>query len=186
MTPDEVVAYLRNFADGFNFKRRGVDQNLGRDMAHTLVDRILDRCEDSVDPGRVPWPENSTKEPPVGGYKGQKERQYGWDDNPNRRTGQMVSQEAMMGNRTTIEEREIVIRYGNDVAPDVSKSPNGYISERDKLRTDTEKATYAHTGGRHGVKRPFFGIGAGDKEAVIETGRENLHQHIRESPYGKG
>jgi len=40
---DEVVTWLENFVDGFNFLLPGADQNLGRDLAHIVAGRISER-----------------------------------------------------------------------------------------------------------------------------------------------
>jgi hypothetical protein len=173
---DAVMYRLRNVVAEFDFTIPGADQSLGRDVANLIVGRIDDRCAVSYGPDSVPWQPNSEKEPPKGGYKGAKLRKYGWDET-NRRTGQMLSILALKG-RTTIEKDLITLRYGRDEAPSRGGSPSGVVTDGDKKRTDVQKAEYAHTGGRWGIKRPFYALGPGDKEAVVEFVQEKLDQYI--------
>ena len=142
--------------------------------------------QDHAGPDGAVWDPNSTTEPPVGGYKGWKERKYGWDDEPNRRTNQMLSQTSLFGDKTRIEKHLVTLRYGTDQPPSRSASPNGFISDADRKVTDTQKAEWAHTGGKHGHVRGFYGAGDGDAEALCEVAQENLNDYIRESPYGRG
>jgi hypothetical protein len=185
----DVVQYLRDFVNGFDFTRPGKDQNLGRDLANAEVDQIMVRAEQyRCGPDGDEWEGNSTKSSPwlPGGYKQWKEEIYGWDDMPNRRTGQMLSQTSLFG-RTTIEPRLITMIYGVDAPPDRSASPNGFFDpETDGKITDVEKAELAHKAGGNRPARPFYGPGEGDLEALCEVARENLHGYIRTSPYSQG
>jgi len=184
---DEVIAYLNDFVDGFDFTRVGADQSLGRDVKNRVVERIAARCALSVGPDGVAWQQNSTKSSPwlPGGYKQWKEEEYGWPDNPNYRTGQTLSATSL-GAASVIRPKEIEVRYGTGRAPTRSYSPNSHIEEADKKVTDLQKAEWAHDGGASGIKRPFFGLGEGDDVAIVELCQENLNQYIRESPYGVG
>jgi hypothetical protein len=173
---DQFFGGLDRWLAGFDFNRKGKDQSLGRDVAMTLIrgpdvgsmGGMMGRIADEVTPDGTPWPENKSEE-----YKEEKARLYGWDET-NRRTGQMTSQEALYG-RTTIEPELVTLRYGNDTPPSVGKSPTGHISASDKRVTDVEKAMHAHDQGRG-----FYGVGAGDKAAVIAVAQENLDDYIRE------
>lgn len=186
---NEVMAYLHAFVDGFDFTRPGKDQSLGRDLAKTQVDRIMVRAEQGqCGPDGVRWARNSTKSSPwlPGGYKQWKEEQYGWPDEPNRRTNQMLSQTSLYG-KTTIAPREIMMIYGTGDAPTDSKSPNGFFDEKtDGQVTDLQKAEWAHEDSGDKPGRPFYGVGEGDAEALIEVGQENLDGYIRSSPYCQG
>jgi hypothetical protein len=70
---DEVVISLERCVDGWDFTRPGADQSLGRDMARLVAERILARSQVHLGPDLTAWDENSTTEPPEGGYKGWKE-----------------------------------------------------------------------------------------------------------------
>ncbi len=182
---DQVVAYLKGFLDGWDFTRPGVDQSVGRDVKNTVVECIEERSALHQAPDGSTWPPNSTKEPPLGGYKGYKERKYGWPDNPNMRTAQMLSKTSL-GAASTITKDEVLVAYGTNQPPDRSYAPTGYMSKADKKPTDLQKAEWAHSGGKHGVKRPFYGLGEGDAEAITDVCRDALHEYIRTSPYGVG
>jgi hypothetical protein len=181
--PDEVnvnavLVSLQRIIEGFNFTVPGRDQSLGRDVLGLMVERIDSRVSNAVGPDGTPWPENSTKEPPKGGYKGQKGRLYGWTD-PGKRTGQTTSVPSLRGNKTTIEANLITMRYGTDSKPSTGGSPTQLVTKQDERRTDTQKAEYMHTGGRWHVKLPFYQVGDGDAEAVTELCQENLDEYIR-------
>ncbi len=174
----EIVAYLQGFVDGFDFLRPGVDQNLGRDCKNKIVEQIEARSALHEAPDGSFWPSNAPN------YRKWKEKKYGWPDEPNRRTDQMLSKTSL-GAASTITKDEVIVGYGTNQAPDRSYAPTGYISDADKKVTDLQKAEWAHSGGKHGIKRQFFGIGAGDAEAVTEVCQKALDEYIRESPYGK-
>jgi hypothetical protein len=174
-----LLHWFDQFLDSFEFTRPGRDQSLGRDIANELVDSIDGRNSQRVDPDGAAWPPNSTKEPPKGGYKGWKKRKYGLDDEPNVRTGQMVSRLSLYG-RTKIEPKLVTLVYGIDAPPDSSAAPTGYISNADKSTTDVRKAYYAHTGqGPHGTKRRFYEATNEDAVKLAELVQENLNDYIR-------
>jgi hypothetical protein len=183
---DQVVAYLKRFADGFDFTRVGVDQSLGRDLKNVVVARIAERCAKSVGPDGQPWEKNSTTSSPwmPYGYKGWKDEEYEWPDNPNYRTGQMLSA-LSLGAASRITAREVIVAYGTGLPPKRSVSPNNHFDpETDGVVTDLEKAEWAHDGGAHGVKRPFYALGDGDAAALVELCQHNLNEYILTSPYG--
>jgi hypothetical protein len=174
---DGVIVRLKRIVAGFDFTRIGMDQSLGRDVANVIVERIQDRSENGNGPDGAAWKKNSTKEPPPGGYKGWKLKRYGWDE-PNKRTGQMLSTLALKG-KTTVEKDVVTLRYGWNVAPTTGGSPTALVSKQDTKRTDVQKAEYAHTGGAHGIKRPFYAIGDGDAHAVVELCQKSLDDYIK-------
>ena len=184
----DVMEFLRDFVEGFDFTRPGRDQSLGRDLAHAQVDQIMTRSSKFQSPDGSQWTGNSTspwRRYPQG-YKQWKEEQYGWDDAPNYRTGQMLSQLSLFG-RTRIEPRQITLIYGIEAAPTRSASPNGHLNlETDGKVTDVQKATWAHGGEKGKPARPFYGVGDGDAEALCAVAREALHEYIRSSPYSQG
>jgi hypothetical protein len=176
---DPQIAWLEQFVESFDFKRPGRDQSLGRDVAMKIVEGIHSRISQHVDPEGEDWPENSTKEPPPGGYKAWKAKKYGLDDEPNIRTGQMTSQTSLYG-RTQINTHDMLMVYGLGEGPKSSAAPTGYLSKQDKETTDTQKAYYAHTGqSKKRVLRKFYAANAEDTQRVIELVQENLNDYIR-------
>jgi hypothetical protein len=177
----QVCTWLQNFANSFVFTRPGVDQNLGRDMANVQVQRILARCADHEAPDGSIWLGNSDTPSPrmPNGYKMWKFELYGWEDEPNARTGQMLSKMSM-GGGTVIAPQIIRIAYGTNQPPTKSYSPTGYFDEEtDGQPTDLEKAEWAHMEGPHRPARPFFGVGKGDAEALVDCAQNNLNDYIR-------
>ncbi len=185
----EVVGWLRQFVEGFNFTRPGKDQSLGRDILNVVVrgrnldslGGILGRCAEHKDPEGNEWAPNSSKPSRwhPKGYAGFKEDEYGIIDEPNRRTGQMLSQLTMTA-KSTIGPTEIEIRPGTDQPPSSSAAPTGLLSEEDKKVTDTEKIIFAHTETPDKPARKFYGVNEEDRRNVIEVAQENLNDYIRE------
>ena len=187
----DVVRWLEAFVYGFDFRRHGVDKSLGRDLVAEVVGRIQERSAQSHQaPDGSTWPPNSTK-PTLfykRGYMELKEVEYEIFDEPNFRTGQMLSELSLGLNAKTVYlEHEIEIRYGIDSPPTVSRSPNGYLSDEDKKVTDTQKAEWAHMDNPRTGKpaRPFYGFGEGDAEALVKIAQQVLNDYILESPYGR-
>ena len=181
-TIQEVCNWLQAFADGFDFTRPGVDQNLGRDMANVQVARMMDRSQKFEAPDGSYWLGNSDR-PSIWmpeGYKAWKSFIYGWKgDSPNYKTGQMLSKTSM-GGGTTITPQEVLIKYGTGLAPTKSYSPSGFFNpDTDGVVTDVEKAEWAHMEGPHRPARPFFGVGEGDPEALVDCAQDNMNDYIR-------
>jgi hypothetical protein len=184
---DEVCRWLSEFAESFDFTRPGEDQSLGRDIALTIIrgpeaggqDGILGRCTDGTGPDGTAWPANSRT------YAAAKQERYGWDE-PNRRTGQMLSQQSLYG-RTTIEPDQVTLRYGTGQPPSGSAAPSGYSSKADRETPDTLKASLAHSGqSRQRIQRPFYEATREDAENVSATAQENLNEYIRETNQARG
>jgi len=141
---DEVVAWLTDFVESFDFQRPGVDQSLGRYLVRS-----------------------------------------GGDDEPNFRTGQMLSVTSVgLNAKTVINKHEIEIRYGISQPPSASAVPNGYIDNRDKLVTYTQKAEWARMENGTKPKPEFYGFGQGDAEALLKVAQVSLNDYIRQNPYG--
>jgi len=104
-------------------------------------------------PDGTPWPENSTKQPPAGGYKTWKPKQYEWYE-LNYRTGQMLSVKSLSGG-TTVEKKGVTLCYGRNQPASGGGFPTGLCSDQDQKRTDLQKAASAHIGDKNGKKRPF-------------------------------
>lgn len=177
----QVCAWLQSFADSFDFTRPGLDQSLGRDMKNVQVQRILDRCAQHEAPDGSIWLSNSDT-PTLwmpDGYRQWKFDLYGWADEPNYKTGQMLSK-LSMGAASTITAKEIRIAYGTGQPPTKSYSPKGFFDvDTDGQVTDIEKAEWAHMDAPHRPARPFFGVGQGDAEALVECAQDNLNDYIR-------
>ena len=186
---DNVVRFLDGFVDSFDFKRPGVDQSLGRDVAMKTVDRMQTRALQERRGVGVTWAPNSTK--PIkgypGGYKQWKETHYGVGE-PNSRTGQMLSQRSMYG-RTRIESKEITMIYGIDKPPDraVFGTPGEDLFKQDEKVTDVQKAYFAHTGqSAKKITRPFYEVNEDDGKAVSELCQETWNDLIRETNAANG
>jgi len=185
----EVVSHLERFVHGFDFTRPGKDQSLGRDVVNVVVrgpelgqvGGILGRCAEHKDPDGNEWAENSRREPPVpDGYYGFKERKYGIVDEPNRRTGQMLS-EVTLKAKTKIEQMSIEIRPGTDEPPTKSYAPTGYLSKQDMAVTDTDKIRFAHTETDVKPARRFYAMTLEDARNVRNLCQENLNEYIVEN-----
>jgi phage gpG-like protein len=179
MTPGELTKFLTDFVEHFDFTRKGREESLAHDVVDLVVARIMDRSSRGEAPDGSTWAANSTtptKWHPQG-YRQYKLDKYGWDD-PNYRTGQMLSQTSLSG-KIVIKQKEMEIGYGTDQPPSRGGSPTGVLLPEDLKVTDTQKAEWAHNGGR-----PFMGLGADDPEKIVELIQENLNDYILSSPYG--
>jgi hypothetical protein len=185
LDPHQWQRLLAELLDTFDFTRPGADQSLGRELAVVVHGIQRGAAEDQSEP-HSEWPENSTTAPPKGGCKCWKHRKYGIENAPNFRAGQMLNFISLMG-RTRIGKKLVEMVYGRNEALDRSTSPNKYISERDKLMTDMEKAKYAHEGQSiYKIKRPFYGFGPGEPEDVSKCAQESLNEWIRETNRANG
>jgi hypothetical protein len=169
---DEIIAWLIDFLDSFNFNLPGVDRNLGRDLAHVFAGQIESRAATEsrgADPQE--W------EPNEPGYAKRKEAAYGWPDKkPNYRTGQMLSRASVFGRTRVVDDKVVELVYGTAKPPKATHSPedNRTPSEvqSDESITDVEKAEYASW------KRPFFEVDDVVEEAVIDAADQALDQYI--------
>jgi hypothetical protein len=182
----DIMAWLAEFADGFNFTRVGADQSLGRDMANKVVERIIDRSLTDRRGINGEWDDNSTTPSKryARGYKQYKEEEYRVDQ-PNVRTGQMLDQLSLYG-RTTIDDKLITMKYGLDAVP--SRTSTGVaLKKADLAITDVQKAYFAHTGQSHKkIKRPFYEVDESDGAAVVELAQENLNGYIMKTNADNG
>jgi hypothetical protein len=186
----EVTKWLQDFADSFDFKRPGNDQNLGRDIVHLGAQRIRDRSLQDRTGFGTAWAPNS--ETPSHwapeGYRAWKEKNYGTPE-PNSRTGQMLSLLSMKG-RSTVESKQVTMIYGIDKPPPTGPAfgnPGPKLLERDQKVTDVQKAYFAHTGqSKKKVVRPFYQLIDDDGKAIAELCQENLNDLIRETNAANG
>ena len=172
----EVIRWLEDIVKSFNFKRRGVDQSLGRDLCHTVARKIQERSATTgAGADRNPWKANAptTAE--------EKVQHYGYHDPPppNFRTGQMLSELSLFG-RPDVRETEIEMHYG------IGSGPNGGCwspsdnrtqdqIDADNAITDVEKAERAHDAGRK-----FYEPDMEMRDAVIADAADALNTYIRE------
>jgi hypothetical protein len=176
----QVAGWIERFIEGFNFCRPGKDQSLGRDLANTVIrgpdvgelGGIMGRCAEHVDPEGNEWAPNAPD------YAARKEKVYGIVDEPNRRTGQMLS-ELTLGAKTKVTPKEIEIRPGLDAPPSSSAAPTGYLSKQDAKTTDTDKIRYAHTATEKKPAREFYAANEEDAVAVAKVAQENLNDYLR-------
>jgi hypothetical protein len=136
---DEIAAWLDAVVAGFDFTLPGIDQSLGRDLARTAAQGMIDRA---VDEGKDP--DGAPLKPNAEPYRSWKRKKYSVEA-PLVRTGQMLSLESMMG-ETSVSADRIDMVYGTGEAP--TRGSTGYISESDKKVTDRQKAAYVTDGGR--------------------------------------
>jgi len=184
---DEVIVRLAWLVKSFNWLRPGIDQSLGRDICNKVAEGIVSRATRFKKGANEVWQDNCENEPPRGGYRGWKERKYGVTDQPNVRTGQMLSEQSMVGKRTKITEDLITMYYGNNDAPKTSYGGTSYISKQDKQTTDTEKAKWAHQGqSKYRIKRPFYEMDDEIAAAVVKATQEALNEMIAEINAGTG
>jgi hypothetical protein len=185
----EVTTWLQGFVDSFDFKRPGVDQSLGRDVAMLAVHRISDRSLSDRTGFGTAWPPNSEKPSRWApqGYRQWKEDNYGVGE-PNSRTGQMLSQQSLYG-RTQIESKEVKMIYGTDKPPDRATfgNPDPKLLARDQKVTDCQKAYFAHTGqSKKQIVRPFYQLIDDDAVAIVELCQENLNGLINDTNAANG
>lgn len=185
----DVRRWLDQWVKGIDFTRPGKDQSLGRDIAIVIIrgrpGKLLGGIQGRASrehrgASPTPWPPNSSKPSRwhPGGYKGWKAERYGLADEPNFRSGQMLSQTSLYG-QTTIQPTVVTMRYGTGTPPSRSAAPTGYLSDADRRVTDTAKAQY------NSPKRPFYEIDSEDAKAVVEECQEFVNRYIIMSNSGR-
>ncbi len=95
----DVVGFLEACVDSFDFKRVGIEGWLGDDVKMKVVKCIYDRSLDTKGGISGHWDKNEPK------YRAWKEKKYGIVDDPNVRTGQMLSQKSLDGRSTRSKSR---------------------------------------------------------------------------------
>ena len=162
---DEVARLLDQLIAGFNFTRTGKEQSLGRDLAAKTAEGIHDR---SV-PGRLApdgsqWDDNEPK------YAAKKRAKYDADQ-PNVRTGQMLSLASLKG-KTEVGPDLVVMTYGLDAPP--GSALNGTeLTTADKAVTDSDKAGWC------AALRPFYGLDATISAALHDVARAALDEYLQ-------
>ena len=175
-TPDEVCDWIERFVLSFDFTRPGLDRSRGRDLAHVVAGQIAARSsahQRGADPEK--WERNEKR------YRRRKERSYGWADDPNYRTGQMLSEASLFG-EPIVEPRLITMRYGTDEKPDRTWSPQDNRSpaevRKDESVTDRQKAGWAHQETAERPARPFYELDDEIASAVIEVAADALREYL--------
>jgi hypothetical protein len=143
---DEVERLLEQLVAGFNFLTPGKDESLGKDLAGVAVSGIVDRSTtEQVGPDGQAWADTEPA------YTRAKIKYYG-TDLIGVRTGQMLSEQSVMG-ETTITADEVTIKYGTGNPPTGTGAKGVAPKPSDLAVTDREKAGYFEAGGRR-----FFGL----------------------------
>lgn len=171
---DEVVTWLEGFVQSFDFTRPGVDQSLGRDAANAVCLGIATRSLAQRRGATTNWPDLSDN---PWKYRTWKREKYGLDNEPNSRTGQMLSMTSLRG-KTTYSPLEVRVTYGTDQPPASSAAPTGYLSASDEKVTDTQKATWATAGAKNRPARPFFELDEAISQGVFDVVEQNLIDYI--------
>lgn len=161
---DEVAAWVAAMVAGFNFEADIGDRSLGRDLAGTAAQAMIDRAAaDGKDPDGVDYEPNEPK------YRARKRKDYQVDQ-PNVRTGQMLSLASMMGDTRVTSDR-VEMTYGIDAPP--TSSLSGHITDQDKKVTDRAKGGWATDAGRR-----FYELGAEGEAAVTARADEALGDYL--------
>ncbi len=170
---DAVVASLERFVQSFDFTRPGKDQSLARDVVNTIAGGIQRRSIDDKKGATKSWKDNAPK------YEEYKEKKYGVFDQPNVRTGQMLSLQSLKGSGTRIEKDRIEMVYGTGDPPQGSAT-GATLGKKDKAVTDKQKADWAHNNTKNPT-RPFYEADDKIAEKVGEVLVENLNGYITET-----
>jgi hypothetical protein len=165
---DQVAESLRMFLDAFNFQRPGKDQSLGRDIVTDVALGIQERSVQEKRGADADWAPNEPE------YAEQKGKDYGVFDQPNVRTGQMLSLPSLKGADTRIEPDSIEMVYGTGQPP-TGTGTGAPLKPADTKVTDRDKAGFAHDNAR-----PFYEADQAIADRVRETCRENLNEYIRD------
>jgi hypothetical protein len=172
---------LTDWVDHFDFTLSGAMGSLGRDIAMKVVDEIYQRSMKDRAGVTGIWLANEPK------YAKWKLKNYGVDE-PNSRTGQMLSQLSLYG-RTRIEPKQITMIYGTNTPPvgGTFGTVRPELLVRDQKRTDTQKAYYAHTGqSKHKIKRPFYDVDQKIGTAVAELATNRLIEYVNATNHARG
>ncbi len=160
---EEVYAAITEAVGGFDLHHNGA----GMDMIEKVVTGIqLRSMAHQCTWDGESWPNNSAE------YLAYKKRYYD-SGLINYRTGQMLSQESLMG-EWHVGEKMLEIRYGTGRPPD--RSMNGYMEPCDELITDREKADRAIINGRG-----FFDLDDEIKDETFNVFSDAFAKHLRDS-----
>jgi hypothetical protein len=163
---DAVASDIEAFLAGFNFTRPGKDQSLGRDLAVVAATGMIDQAvAQQSDPDGTPYPENEPK------YRAWKKKKYSVDQ-PNVRTGQMLSEQSMLGG-TVVGPEQVEMKYGTGNAP-TSAATGAALSKQDEQITDVEKAFFCSK------TRPFYALDVTTIDEMTAEAQESLDDYCKE------
>ncbi len=165
---DQVADWLRESVAGVNFNMPADNAQLGGVCAREIAIGIQERAFNEQKGAVEEWPENSP------GYKRYKGRHYGIELT-NFRTQQMLLLGSLEANVHVEDDgKTTVMEYGTDQVP--TDSASGTLTATDQVRTDTQKAHYAHEQGRS-----FYEIDQKmDNERIMPVLRRALKAHLEE------
>ncbi len=163
----DVAGWLDRLVDGFDFERPGKDQSLGRDLAGVVANGIRDRSvPDCVAPDQSIWPANERD------YAAYKREKYDADQ-PNVRTGQMLSLRSLVG-RTSVSNELVEMKYGTGEAP-TSAFNGAELTKSDEETTDVDKAGYCTEAGR-----AFYGLDDTIAGGVVAEAAGALDDYLKD------
>ena len=171
MSSDNLAAHItwiEHLVDSVNFTLPGVEGSLGRDLAGKVAEGIAERSACAQAPDGSDWDPNEAK---YAKWKAKRYRIGGHE--PNRRTGQMLSPKALLG-QTTVEPDLVLMRYGTGEAP-TRTATGAELSVGDESTTDIEKAYFCS---KH---RPFYALDERIKDEVFAVAQEAVNKLVRES-----
>lgn len=161
---DEVAAWVAEILVGYNFETNIGDRSLGLDLAGSAAKAMIDRAaDDGKDPDGVGYTPNEAR------YRARKRKDYRVDQ-PNVRTGQMLSITSMIGD-TRVSADRVEMTYGIGAPP--TSSLSGHITDADKRATDRDKGGWATDAGRR-----FYELGEAGESAVLGRADEALGAYL--------
>ena len=161
-----VEAKIAGLIQSFNFTRKGEDKSLGHDMAVVVATGIQERSIPEMKaPDGDTWDPNEPK------YAARKRAKYDADQ-PNVRTGQMLSLESLLGD-VSVAPETVTMRYGTGDPP-TSAANGATLTEGDKSITDIEKAYFGSK------TRPFYALDSTIEGEAVKVAKAALADHLRE------
>ena len=161
----EIDAALDQLVSGLSFAHVGQDQALGRELVTIVAEGIAARSAEGMAAGGGLWYANEPK------YERWKKKRYGVEQ-PNYRTGQMLSQTSLEGD-ATIGETAIEMRYGTGTPP--AAAGGVPLSVSDESITDIEKAFFCS------ALRPFYELDDDISEECRKHAMEALDKFAAET-----
>jgi hypothetical protein len=172
---EEVTEVLNAIVDGFGFDLTVDDKDLGRHCIKIVATDIQERSARG-EGSEGEWDENTED------YAKYKKRVYGVTEQPNVRTGDMLSDRAL--SIGTVGHETVDMEYGTGDTPRTGVAGRPVKSADEKI-TDREKAGYAHDGqGPHGTERPFYVIHDTAASDIQELCQQRLNEYAQEK-WGK-
>lgn len=162
---DQVNAWLKQVVDGFTWTLTLEAHSLGEDCAHIIADGIAVRSANNEGAQGI-WYANEPK------YAEWKSAKYGVPNPaPNRRTGQMLSLDSLLGTVTITTDR-VTMQYGTGTTPTRSSASSYFDANTDGAVTDRQKAEW------NSDKRPFFELDDQISDAVFDFIEETIEDYL--------